>query len=870
MPGTRLRRRGTTLATTSRSVRCVAVVALVAALLLPATLLAAPGQAAAQGGPGWTVTTGIDPSNASDNSLSGVSCQSAVQCLGVGTSYGEENDLPVTDALEGSSTWVAATAALESDNVGLDSVSCVSSSWCMAVGWEIDTNDAYHLIAAVYSGGTWTVNASLERPAYAYPGSAKLESVSCTSETSCVAVGETDPYAYSYYESPLVLTFDGRGWSPVSISYDASFSGGALSSVSCADATDCAAVGQFYNDDVGNEESFAVELSPSGWTLLDDLDNTSQEASSELDGVSCPAAGQCEAVGEYTDTYYGYEWALAGSLDGTSWTPDYYDATPGTLYDEGAQLSSVSCTAPTSCVAAGSGEGDGIVDVFSNGTWTDSVVSVQGSDDTDLLGVSCSSDFACEAVGDYDNNGYNSIVAVSGSIPPSISGPTAATFTQGTLGSVTVTATGASPVTLSEDGTLPPNVTFDDANSGTGTDSAVLSGTPGPFTGTYDFSITATDGNGNQTSEEFQLTVLPLGPNPPVVNLLTPDVSSAAGGGKVTISGHYLTGAIAVLFNGMPATSFRVVNSTTISAVPPAYSGPLTNLPSIVRAHSEFPQYAFTGTIGNVEVVTPEGATSPSADTVWQYVAPDPSYISPSSVYGGETVTIYGSFLGGATAVWFQGVESPKFKVLAGGTSIQAVVPYNIAGYAYVEVDSAAGEGYADNGVVLKGPVVTSVTPRKAAYDAGSTITINGADFYDVYQVNFGDYSTDDFTVNANGTQITVVEPQGPTGTVNVGVLGDYGTSSPSAGSLLVNLGPQITAVLPNTAATGSLITVIGTGLAHADTVYFGSTPASFWYNTDTSITVQVPPGLGTQIVNIRLLDPAGESPITKADEYEN
>jgi hypothetical protein len=56
----------------------------------------------------------------------------------------------------------------------------------------------------------------------------------------------------------------------------------------------------------------------------------------------------------------------------------------------------------------------------------------------------------------------------------------------------------------------------------------------------------------------------------PVVTSLSPTSGPAAGGTKVTLTGTGFTGAKAVSFSSIPATSFSVTNDTTIVATTPA------------------------------------------------------------------------------------------------------------------------------------------------------------------------------------------------------------------------------------------------------------------------------------------------------------
>lgn len=62
----------------------------------------------------------------------------------------------------------------------------------------------------------------------------------------------------------------------------------------------------------------------------------------------------------------------------------------------------------------------------------------------------------------------------------------------------------------------------------------------------------------------------------------------------------------------------------------------------------------------------------------------------------------------------------------------------------------------------------------------------------------------------------------------------------------LIFFSPSITSIQPSTAAAGTQISITGTGFTEAHAVRFGPTPASsVQVNSDTAITVTVPPGSG-------------------------
>jgi hypothetical protein len=83
----------------------------------------------------------------------------------------------------------------------LSSVSCVSASDCVAVGYT-STGPAYETLVMVWDGTVWSVVSSPN----AGTSDDGLSSVSCVSASDCVAVGDTR--AGSVYQT-LVLSLTG-------------------------------------------------------------------------------------------------------------------------------------------------------------------------------------------------------------------------------------------------------------------------------------------------------------------------------------------------------------------------------------------------------------------------------------------------------------------------------------------------------------------------------------------------------------------------------------------------------------------------------------------------------------------------------------
>ena len=125
---------------------------------------------------------------------------------------------------------------------------------------------------------------------------------------------------------------------------------------------------------------------------------------------------------------------------------------------------------------------------------------------------------------------------------------------------------------------------------------------------------------------------------PPTILSVSPNSGAPAGGTSVTISGSNLTGATAVKFGTVPATSFTVTSSTSITAItPPGAAG--------------FVSVSVTGPAGT--------ATQPSG---FNYASTEPKitgvFPSSGSAAGGNSVSISGQNLLNTTSVTFGGVPA--------------------------------------------------------------------------------------------------------------------------------------------------------------------------------------------------------------------
>ena len=231
---------------------------------------------------------------------------------------------------------------------------------------------------------------------------------------------------------------------------------------------------------------------------------------------------------------------------------------------------SISSVSPSSLVA---GAGDTVLTVNGSGFAQQSGVTLGGTalattfvSATQLTATVTSSRLATGgafplSVVNPAPGGGTSTVNFSIDAAPALTSAASASFTVGTAGSFTVTATGYPAPTLGETGALPAGVTFDSA-------SGVLGGTPGPATaGTYSISFTATNGVGAPATQNFTLTV----DNPaPVLYSMSPNAATAGDSDSaLTVTGADFTPHSVVYFD---ATALTTVygSSTQLTATIPA------------------------------------------------------------------------------------------------------------------------------------------------------------------------------------------------------------------------------------------------------------------------------------------------------------
>ncbi len=368
-------------------------IAMLAALLAAGSTLGISAAATNAGAatPARTVVPGTwkivsSPSPLNQNNLSAVSCVTSSFCMAVGNAVTTAPNQTLAQKWDGTS-WTTLTTpnVTGATTNALVGVSCPTTAYCVAVGTATVAGTAQTLIEQ-WSGGTWTI---LSSPNTSATTSNTLTGVNCTSLIVCTAVGTVG----STPTAALALQWNGTTWAnvPTATSSNAT----TFSSVSCKSAAWCVAVGNTTVS--GALQTLVEQWNGTAWSIVASPTPT---AGGFLNGVACSGMTFCVAVGSVNSSP---PTNLAEQWNGSTWT---IAATPtGTL---GGTLLGVSCVGPTSCVAVGfttTSSGHVAQALAWNGsTWAlqttpNPPVTPVNTDLASLVGVSCVGGQSCTAVG---------------------------------------------------------------------------------------------------------------------------------------------------------------------------------------------------------------------------------------------------------------------------------------------------------------------------------------------------------------------------------------------------------------------------------------------------------------------------------------
>ncbi len=179
----------------------------------------------------------------------------------------------------------------------------------MAGGGYKDGSNHTQAFVSVYNGRTWAdlkVAGSLN-----VGGGAYVNSVRCTSSTSCVAGGGyTD--GSNHYQA-FVSVYNGSTWGDHTVAGALNVGNDAVvSSVSCASRTSCV-VGGVYTDRNHLSRAFVSVYNGSTWTDQEAATLLNVGKVGEVNSVSCTSSGRCVAGGQYADASSNFQAFLSSA-----------------------------------------------------------------------------------------------------------------------------------------------------------------------------------------------------------------------------------------------------------------------------------------------------------------------------------------------------------------------------------------------------------------------------------------------------------------------------------------------------------------------------------------------------------------------------
>jgi hypothetical protein len=291
--------------------------------------------------------------------LEAVTCLSAKEC----TAVGGDPSGALAEHWNGTKWAMEPAPPGPGTNHLLSDVSCTSATACTAVGSYVPKSrrEVALTLAEHWNGKAWT-----HEPTPNPTGTtvADLVGVSCSSAAACIAVGQVD--TPSRPGLMLAEGWNGKKWVIESTPEPRGVVVSGLSSVSCSSATSCVAVGNYSSTSSGgsfalvegwNGKKWAYALPPNPKGTCTGVPKPGCTVDSEFLGVSCTSVKACTAVGQYVPfsvASFPPPRSLVEDWNGKKWTIESSPSPKGTTkYIQPPPLDAVSCSSAKACTAVG-------------------------------------------------------------------------------------------------------------------------------------------------------------------------------------------------------------------------------------------------------------------------------------------------------------------------------------------------------------------------------------------------------------------------------------------------------------------------------------------------------------------------------------
>ena len=354
----------------------------------------------------WTIAPTSAASSLS-HALAGVTCVGDHECWAVGRYWTPQTPNSADNSIwQGTASgWsgVASPTGNGSNNEGLTDVACGTASFCVAVG-TVESSPP-QLETAEYLNNSWSFWNPVPKPGLG----GSFAGIACPSSATCWAVGSWDNNGTT---DPLIEELGSSGWTMPPAPSPAGSATAQLDDVSCVSSTDCVAVGTYATSTGAGAAQlpFADQLAGSTWTLMSPQPlMPGQQAT--LSSISCAADGSCLAAGTQGTGSTLVEQFMSGA---------WHLVTDATSGDAGAVLNDVSCVDSSHCWVVGSeGAQTTLVEELSPGGWGVDTTPNLGSND-ELVGIACPDISYCATAGSYFDGSQTQTLVEEASPPPAV------------------------------------------------------------------------------------------------------------------------------------------------------------------------------------------------------------------------------------------------------------------------------------------------------------------------------------------------------------------------------------------------------------------------------------------------------------------
>ena len=379
---------------------------IVSSMVVPALFaLPLPVAAATTPGLGRAGQAAAPMASGSNDFLNSDSCISGRFCMAVGDSTADGHASAMAQRWNGSK-WIpeSVPSPAHGANVFANGVSCAASTRCMFVGDHRAAKGAASDLAEAWSGSAWQI---VPDTGPAHSGFSGLNDVACPYSSFCLAVGLAGRGKTN--QGTAFIWRNRKTWRQVPVPHPSQARTSELGAVACGDGANCMAVGS-YTTAAGQDLPFAARWHEGRWVLLT-VPAASGQKFTSLQGVSCGTITSCVAVGHTEDKSRKKLFhAVAETWNGDKWRVSM-------LRREPSLFIGVSCPSPTHCFASGDtfpaalNAARPLIEFWNGRTWTnqDAAQTFRPRNGNVLQHVSCATRLRCEAVGfRYDPGVSNS------------------------------------------------------------------------------------------------------------------------------------------------------------------------------------------------------------------------------------------------------------------------------------------------------------------------------------------------------------------------------------------------------------------------------------------------------------------------------